>query len=251
MRAALAILLWGVLASTAATALDATPTDSMPTTNLAPYEAEYDTTAMGLGMVLRRSLQKTEQGWLLRNEGSVLIASLHEEARFALTGNRIMGRHFKYRLKSLVSRRREVQFDEDQGIIRSLRKKQWSEHPWQPDILDRLSQQEQLRIDLLNADNPPETLRFRVIDGDRIKTRELVLVGIEAISVPAGQFNTVHYQQLHENPDERASDVWLAPALDYLMVRTVHVEDGSEVRIELRSTTLEPDALTSEPATAR
>ena len=238
MKAILAALL--LLGSPLTTALDTSSAESAPTPYLVPYEADYDTTAMGLGMVLHRSLETTEAGWLLRNQGSVLIASLKEEARFDVKDNRILGQHFAYRLKGLVSRRREVQFDPERGLIRSLRKKQWSEHSWHPDILDRLSQQEQLRIDLLHATTPPKTLTFQVVDGDRVKTRELALVGTEDISVPAGRFTTVHYQQVRENANERASDIWLAPALDYLMVRTLHVEDGSDVRVELRSTTLEP-----------
>ena len=228
-----------LLASPLAAVLDTNTADSEPLITLVPYVAEYDTTAMGLSMVLHRSLESTDNGWLLRNKGSVLIASLSEQARFSFDGNRILGQHFEYRLKGLVNRRREVQFDPALGVIKSLRKKQWSEHPWQPHILDRLSQQEQLRIDLLRANNPPKTLSFDVVDGDRVKTRTLVLVGTEEIAVPAGHFTTVHYQQVHENSDDRASDIWLAPALDYLMVRTLHVEDGSEVSIELRSTTLQ------------
>lgn len=201
---------------------------------LLPYEARYTTKAMGLNMTLQRRLDVDEQGrYTLRNAGKVLVASIEEEAHFTLVDGQIRGDHFSYQLKGIVSRTREVQFDPDAGLIRSLKKKKWTEHPWAADVVDRLSLLEQFRLALMAADTPPATLSFRVIDGPNIRTRELAFIGEEVLETEAGPLNTVRYRKVDDEPEERASEVWLATDHDYVMVLTRHFEKNTKVEIKL------------------
>ena len=55
---------------------------------------------------------------------------------------------------------------------------------------------------------------------------------------------TVHYRLIHDEPDERSSDTWLAVHHDFLMVRTEHVEKGSETVVQLESATVGGRAVT-------
>ena len=126
-------------------------------------------------------------------------------------------------------------FDEEAGTIRSLRKKEWTEHPWSPDVLDRLSQQEQMRLKLLLAEAPPERISLSIVDGPKIKLKHFDLIETAVLETPVGALNTVHYRLIHDEPDERSSDTWLAVDHDFLMVRTQHVEKGSETLIQLQS----------------
>ncbi len=206
---------------------------------LAPYTASYKTTAMGLGMTLHRELSlDPEGGYTLSNKGRVLFLSIEETARFRITDNRIMGERFDYKLGGLASRKRAVRFEPERGVIQSLRKKQWTEVPWAPDVYDRLSQQEQLRLELMAGDSPPAAITFKVIDGPRVRERVIEWVGSERVTVPAGSFDTWHFRQLRDN-DERASDIWVAPDLAYLMVLTRHREDNTVISIELLDTSLD------------
>ena len=63
------------------------------------------------------------------------------------------------------------------------------------------------------------------------------------IETPVGGLNTVHYRLIHDEPDERSSDTWLAVDHDFLMVRTEHVEKGSKTVIQLHSATIEGQAV--------
>ncbi|MDP4918168.1 MAG: hypothetical protein NWR12_10640, partial [Haliea sp.] len=45
--------------------------------------------------------------------------------------------------------------------------------------------------------------------------------------------NTFRFERLHEDPD-RASNMWLAPDWEYLMVKTVHVEDDQPIEVMLK-----------------
>jgi hypothetical protein len=201
---------------------------------LRPYTARYDTSVMGMDITLRRQLRQQESQWTLTNSGSVLFFSLSEEAQFRIDQGRILADSFLYRLKGPVNRRREVQFDPEQQRIRSLRKDEWTEHPWSPEVLDRLSTQEQLRLDLMTAPQAPETLTSVIIDGHRIKTRTFTLIEEVSITTPAGDFRTLRYDQVHDDP-ERQSTLWFAIDADYLLVRSEHVEDGSAITVALKS----------------
>ena len=127
--------------------------------------------------------------------------------------------------------------------IRSLRKKEWTEHPWSPGVLDRLSQQEQMRLKLLLAKAPPERISLSIVDGPKIKLKHFDLVETAVLETPVGALNTVHYRLIHDEPDERSSDTWLAVDHDFLMVRTEHVEKGSETIIQLESAAVEGQAV--------
>ena len=101
-----------------------------------------------------------------------------------------------------------------------------------------MSQQEQLRLFLLNDPTPKEDVAFRIADGKRVKDYQLVYVGEETLETPLGPVNTLHFERLHDDPD-RKSDTWIAPELDYLMVKTVHIEDGKPVEVNLVSASID------------
>ena len=184
----------------------------------------------------------------VEQRGSSFLASIKEVAHFDLVDGRVQGKDYVYELKSLVKRRREVQFLPQQGLIKSLRKDQWTEHEWAPEVLDRFSQQEQLRLDLISAaaksesDEAPSELSFTVVDGDRIKIRTLDLVAEETLTTPLGDLNTLHYRQRRDSGSNRSSDIWVAPSLDFMMVLTQHVEDDSVIEIALQALSVAPAA---------
>jgi hypothetical protein len=211
---------------------------SVPSRTLKPFEAKYKTNALGIEVTLTRSLQEAEGRYVFRNEASLFIVSLKEQSEFTVKDGRIVGDHFTYALTGLGNRRRAVQFLHEEQIIRSLKKKQWTEHPLEADILDRLSQQAQLRLDLLNSPEPPEALHFRVVDGAQVKAYTLFNEGIETLQTPVGDLRTVHYRRDHGDDENRDSHVWLALDHDYLMVRSEHTEKNSTVLITLESASI-------------
>ncbi|MEE4279588.1 MAG: DUF3108 domain-containing protein [Halieaceae bacterium] len=207
--------------------------------SLLPYDAVYKTATSGLSIKLRRSLSIEDNGdCRLISEGRLLVAGISEVSVFGIDGERVRPKSYIYQLSGPISRRREVHFDPGSEVIRSLYKKEWYELPKTPDTLDRMSQQEQLRLLLLNDPTPREDMRFRVADGRRVKEYQLVYRGEERLQTPMGWVNTLHFERLHDDP-ERESDVWLAPAWDYLMVRMVHADDGKATRADLISASID------------
>ncbi len=228
--------LWALSPLTVVAAAEPTP--------LTPYTATYSTTAMGMKVRIKRQLVATDDGYTLTSNGSSMFLKIKESARFKLIGEQIQGIDYGYHLKSVVRRRREVIFLPEDGVIKSLKKGDWTEHSWSAGVLDQLSQQEQLRLDLKIAaqtsDAPPDILKFKVVDGARIKQRTLKFLGKETLTTPIGDVQTLHFEQVRSPEASRRSNVWIAPSLDYLMVRTLHEEDDSTIEILVESLTLEP-----------
>ena len=211
---------------------------------LSLYTAEYKTKMSGLGVTLTRTLTEEDGRYHLTQGGKkAFMIKLREDSHFSVKGDLIVGERFVYQLSGVSNRRREVLFDEEAGTIRSLRKKEWTEHPWSPDVLDRLSQQEQMRLKLLLAEAPPERISLSIVDGPKIKLKHFDLMETAVLETPVGALNTLHYRLIHDEPDERSSDTWLAVDHDFLMVRTEHVEKGSQTVIQLESAAVEGQAV--------
>ncbi len=222
------------------------PLTTLAAEGLSLYEATYTTKVIGLSVTLNRSLTRDGDRYHLSQAGKTFMLSLGEDSHFTLEGEQIIGEDFVYQLGGVSKRRREVHFDPDNNIIRSLKKKEWTEHPWSPNVLDRLSQQEQMRLQLLRADSPPKRISLSIVDGPRIKLKHFDLVEAGPLETEVGTLNTVHYTLSHDDPSERSSDAWLATEHDFLMVLTEHIEDGSKTVIRLQSASIEGKPVTGQ-----
>ena len=224
-KAFLAIAAITALCST----MPAVAENATETKTLQPYSAQYQTTARGMALKLNRKLEENGDGsFTLTNGGKIMVVGFHEMSVFSTEGTAILPKSYVYQGTGLINRRREVHFTPGSDIIRSLYKEQWYELPYKEGTLDRMSQQEQVRLFLLNDPTPKEDINITVADGKRIKDYQLRYVGEETLDTPIGSLETLHFERVHDDPD-RKSDTWVAPSLDYLMVKTVHVEDGKPV----------------------
>ena len=234
--------LWPVMGLIIATAL--TAASAVAESALSLYTAEYKTKVAGLSVTLTRTLTEKGGRYHLSQGGKkAFMVKLSEDSHFSVEGDQIVGEQFIYQMSGISNRRREVLFDEEAGTIRSFRKKEWTEHRWSPEVLDRLSQQEQMRLVLLLAEAPPERISLSIVDGPRIKLKHFDLIETAVLETPVGALNTVHYRLIHDEPDERSSDTWLAVDHDFLMVRTEHVEKGSGTVIQLEGATIAGQAV--------
>lgn len=202
---------------------------------LRPFEAIYKTTALGMTLDLTRSLTRDGENYRLESSGKNFLIKMEEFADFRLTDSGIEGVRFDSKVKTLKTNNRSVEFDKELGVIKSMKRGEWSEHPLEPGVLDQFSQQQQLRLTLMQSDVPLETLQFRVVDGAKISDKSWRRLPNETLQTPLGNIETVHYQAVHKNPKKRASEIWLAPSLDYLMVKTKHVERSATIKVEIKA----------------
>lgn len=206
-------------------------------TELRPFEAIYKTTAIGMTLDLTRTLSREDNVYRLESRGENFLIKMKESGEFRVTESGVEGIRFNSKVKTLKTNKRAVEFDAERGIIKSLKRGEWTEHAFAPDVLDQFSQQQQLRLTLMHASEPPATLQFRVVDGAKISDKFWRRLPNETLQTPLGDIDTVHYQAVHKNPSKRASEIWLAPSLDFLMVKTKHVERTSTIKVDIKSLT--------------
>ncbi len=211
--------------------------------SLRPYTAQYKTTARGFSLnVTRRLKEDSDDHFILTNGGKILVVGFHEVSVFTVEDRRIQPISYVYQGTGMVNRRRELHFTGEQDTISSLYKDEWYKLPYSDTTLDRMSQMEQLRLVLLENPMAAREITLRVADGKRVKDSRLVLIAQETLQTPLGPVDTLHYERLHDDPD-RKSDLWFAPQWDYMMVKTVHIEDGDPVEMILTSATIEGEAV--------
>ena len=199
------------------------------------FEATYNASTMGMTLDLKRSLTKEADVYTLSSRGKNVLINMKESAEFRISEGRIEGIRFDSKVKALKTTKRSVRFNRVDGVIDSMKRGDWTQHQWAPHVLDRFSQQQQLRLTLMSSEKPPQTLSFTVVDGPKVSEKRWERAADEVIKTPMGPIDTVKYQAVHSNPSKRASEIWLAPKLDFLMVKTVHVERSSTITVDLKA----------------
>ena len=88
-------------------------------------------------------------------------------------------------------------------------------------LVVQLAMMRNLQVDIQNQ-------HFKVADGGKLKDFRIHIRGREALDVPAGHFETIKVEKTPEY-GSRKTFLWLAPALGYLPVRIMRIEnDGAE-----------------------
>ncbi|WP_394261610.1 DUF3108 domain-containing protein [Moraxella boevrei] len=94
---------------------------------------------------------------------------------------------------------------------------------------DDLSLEMQIREDL-------KANKFRgsynTADRDKVETVKFTKSATTKISVPAGTFDAVRVDRVHDDKSRQTS-FWLAPKLDYLPVKVVQTNDGKKMEMNL------------------
>ena len=193
---------------------------------LKPYRAVYKSKIKGIDILFERQLSLKDNGNLeLRLQGKKFIFQVSEISNFSLVERTIIPISYKAIFAGGITRRKKIEFDSSAREINSLSKKQWFKLPYEDGVLDRLSVQEQLRLFLITNSNIPKRVSFRVADGPRIKDYKFLFAGEETLEANIGDIKTIRFTREFNDPS-RLDTVWLAPDLDFLMIKHLHIEKG-------------------------
>ena len=197
-----------------------------PVEPLKTYKAIYESKIKGIDIIFKRQLSREDDGTLLLTvEGEKFIFRMYETSRFEQKGKNLIPINYKYKFSGGLNRRKEVQFLTKTATINSLDRGKWYTLPSEKNVLDRLCVQEQLRLLLIDQTHIPKQIDFRVADGPRIKDYKLIYLGEEILDTNIGGTKTIRFARKFEKPG-RLDEIWLAPDLDFLMVKHIHKEDG-------------------------
>jgi hypothetical protein len=134
--------------------------------------------------------------------------------------------------------RRDVSatFDWERGVMHSRFRGEASEHALPPATQDRISMMYQFMHGKARAGN----LTLSMSNGRKVERYTYRLVNEVRIVTPAGEFDTLHFERVTSEPNDRHVEVWLAKAHHNFPVRVVF-EDPRGLRVEQRLVALRTD----------
>lgn len=118
----------------------------------------------------------------------------------------------------------EIHFDPAKNIIRSTYLKESREYPYEDDVVDGLTVQLQLMLDLQRG---VEQMKYKIIDFNRIREREFKFAGQETIQLEGVDYPSVIYQVVRDN-NKRKTQMWFSTEHNYLPVQMVHFSKGKK-----------------------
>ncbi|TCK03108.1 DUF3108 domain-containing protein [Marinobacterium mangrovicola] len=180
----------------------------------------------GFSLDSSRTVDKLENGaWKAQNTSTLLFMGIEEESRFRLQNGSIEPQEYRYERKGL-SKKHNVHLSFDgSGEYEVESPRGDDEIDYQGPVYDLLSHQLQLRIDL--ACKPPQdNYAYSIARRKGLSDYNYRYVGEENVQTPAGNFAAVLLEKGEEG--DKLEQIWLAPELNYLVVRFKHQEEDDE-----------------------
>lgn len=206
----------------------------------ARFMARYEVTHLGLTLGESRiEYEELEAGQRYRYSSKIKAAgiaslftsdSISERSEGRITERGFLPERYVYDRQGRKVRQARLSFDWDSNIVTN----DVAGSAWRMEIpdgaKDRMVTQLQLMHDLARAE---EDLVYQVADGGKLRSYSLRIDGRDIISTPYGDFEAIRLKEIRDDND-RATTLWVAPALDYLAVRIDHRDHDDNFRMTLQ-----------------
>lgn len=158
------------------------------------------------------------------------VARASQSSTFTLNNNNVSPTQASTTYKLLgIGRTHKLNFDPSRKKVVSNYKGKSTTMNMAQQAFDDLSLEVQIRQDLLNG---KFSGNYYMAKKDKIEKTPFKKSGNTKITVPAGTFDTVRVDRVHDD-NSRSTSFWLAPTLDYLPVKVSQVNDGKKMDLEL------------------
>jgi hypothetical protein len=205
---------------------------------LPSYNAIYTTKFSGFNIEGYRSLRRGPDGiYTLNMKAKALMMTMTEESHFSISVGKLMPLRYQYEFSKPIGsdRKQSIKFNWASMQIEALYKKPWG-LPLSMGISDRLNVLTALRVHLLT--NGVSNYRARIADKGKLKEYDIVPAGSEILKTPMGEIETI---VLERQGDDKVTRFWLAPNMDYQLIRFVQEEsDGDEYELNIKSIEFAP-----------
>lgn len=202
-------------------------------TRLPPYEATYTTKLRGIKV---KGTQKFEtigkDTYKLSWRAKALWMRLDEWSEFKVIDNQVIPISYHYTRKGLGSDRPiHVLFDWENMLVNASKADKKYQFALQPNVLDRLSYQVQMQIDLIES---PEAIDFnyKVANYNGLKDYSFEFTQTETIVTPIGDSETRVYER---NKSDKTIRLWISPSQNYLPVKIERKEDKKSNVVMIKS----------------
>ncbi|ETX09848.1 hypothetical protein MUS1_05150 [Marinomonas ushuaiensis DSM 15871] len=204
---------------------------------LTPYSAVYSTVwkkGISLKVEGKQTLsKKSDNLWQFVFSADSMIASLDETSVFYVEDNQIIPTKYQYKSKVLGKKRSAIlTFDWEQNLVHNNVK----DKPWNlainPNTLDKLSVQLQIRQDLKLGKNEFD---YQIADGGYIKNWRFERRQRETINTELGRVSAIKIIRVDNLSKGKQTAFWFVPKFDYLLVKLEHKEDGESYQLDIDS----------------
>ena len=118
----------------------------------------------------------------------------------------------------------EIVFDRSNNRIRATYGKESKELDYEKDVIDGLTMQLQMVLDLQRGIERP---KYWIVDFNRFKEYEFSFAGAETIKIQDVDYESVIFQVVRSH-ERRKSQMWFSTEHNYLPVRMVHFSKGKK-----------------------
>lgn len=197
-----------------------------------PYYATYETRFAGFSFTIKRSLEYNREGRCrLTHEASMLFWSFAERAVFDCHQNPIQPHHYKYENNINSKKNLSIVYDWPQHQVLTVSDGKHRELALPKHSFDKLSIQEQLRLDLMAMGARFTEKTYSMIGAKSVRTSFVKKLGEETLKTPAGTFNTIKLEQSRNADNGNKVILWLAKDHEYFILRLEEVSDGGSSRV--------------------
>lgn len=200
--------------------------------NIEPSNANYSFTIEDKYKgTATRTLNKSGNTWKYNVDARVAgVATAAQNSTFTINGNNVIPTQASTTYKLLgVGRTHKLDFNPSTKKVVSNYKGKSTTLNMTQQAFDDLSLEVQIRQDLLNG---KFSGNYYMAKKDKIEKTPFKKSGNTKITVPAGTFDTVRVDRVHDD-NSRSTSFWLAPSLDYLPVKVSQINDGKKMDLEL------------------
>ncbi|WP_350657460.1 DUF3108 domain-containing protein [Psychrobacter sp. S1-30-MNA-CIBAN-0213] len=178
-----------------------------------------------------RTLSKSGDTWKYNVKARVAgVASASQNSAFTINGNNVSPTQASTTYKLLgIGRTHKLDFNPSSKKVTSNYKGKTTTMNMAQQAFDDLSLEVQIRQDLLNG---KFSGNYYMAKKDKVEKTPFKKSGNTKITVPAGTFDTVRVDRVHDD-NSRSTSFWLAPSLDYLPVKVSQINDGKKMDLEL------------------
>jgi hypothetical protein len=213
-----------------------------------PFEAIYTADYRGLPISatgirsLRREDTQDSQRYIFSSRAVSLFAKLNEASTFTLESNQLVPARYQYERTGLgKNKTQDTRFDWASGLANDVALDE--AFTFNPSTLfsDRLLYQLRLQVDLINT--PVDSIRsktwtYLIFDRGRMKEYVFEMADEESIDTALGTIDTIRLERKNEDSSRRTT-LWLAPSLEYMLIRFVQEDDGDSFSLALKEAVLD------------
>jgi hypothetical protein len=209
---------------------------SAPTPFVVHYQASYG----GFSAESVRSLKfgDTADHYVMLAETRLALlgatlSSIRESSEFLWSNAALQPLLYSYEQKGIGARSRGVSFDQDRRELTWTVNGNSGTLAFTEPVYDDLTSFIEIRRQLQEG---REDIQFDVADKDAIEPYHYQVVGRDMLNTPIGQHQTVHLMRIRDAGSERSTEFWLAPDLDYVLLKLRHMEpDGRLIQLNVLS----------------